>query len=150
MLSRLVLLLLLCCLPAFADEMPNNIPQMTSSIPNARYELVISSWMRKETFRLDRYSGRIWQLTLIGEGDGQIHIWEEMKIEHLPSLLPKSRPHFQIFLSGVWVADTYLIDTDSGRIWRLTISPKIKDEDPESFIWELMLAENSPTSSPKP
>jgi hypothetical protein len=133
-------LLLLLPMCAVADDMPNNIHQMTSSVPNAHYELVVSSWMRRETFRLDRYSGRIWQLVASGEGDKKSIVWEEMIVEGR-TITPAIHPHFQIFLSGVWVADSYLIDTDSGYVWRLVEANEKEAEGSKYLIWEKMSEE---------
>jgi len=153
-LSRLALLLLcLGMIPIGSAEEPNNTHQMTTPIPDARYEIVVSSWLRRQTFRLDRYNGRVWQKVVSGEGDQQTDLWEEMAVDSRLGIPPANRPHFQIFLSGTMAADAFLIDTNSGTVWNLVkMAKKDTSDGSEGFmLWQIIPEEDqstAPTSSP--
>jgi len=131
--------------------MPNNIHQTTSPVPNAHYEIVVSSWMRKLTFRLDRYNGRVW-MKVVDTKDNKL--WQAMYVEDHPWSTKSTHAHFQIFLSGVFASDTYLIDTDSGKVWMVVSSKKPGDADmAEHLSWQVMDEESpadAPTSPTKP
>lgn len=62
---------------------------------NARFEIIKSPKINS-TFRLDRFSGKIYQL-FIPEGNSRMS-WMEMKIEELPKSIT-AKPIFQIFMS---------------------------------------------------
>ena len=147
-----LLCLFLLCLSAFAEDMPNNIHQMSSPVPGAHYEIAVSSWMRKLTFRLDRYNGRVW-MKVVDPKDNKL--WEAMYVEDHPWSTKSTHAHFQIFLSGVFASDTYLIDTDSGKVWMIVSAiRKPGDTDKsENLSWQVIDEENrtdAPTSPVKP
>lgn len=48
--------------PVFAQSDINNSHQKTSTPPDARYDVIQSQLAAKWTFRLDRFTGRVWQL----------------------------------------------------------------------------------------
>lgn len=101
---------------AQANDFPYSSHQFTSPPSAARFEIVQSQIAAKWTFRLDRYSGRIWQLVKTNDDD---NAWEEMPVIGLPKGQPATRPHFQIFTSGLAARHTLLIDNDSGETWVL-------------------------------
>ncbi len=149
--KKLALLICLITSVALGQEMPNNVPQLSSPVNNAHFEIVASRWMRREIFRLDRYSGRIWQLVVSGEGDAKTTFWQDMREENIPFLSSSNHPHFQIFLSGEFVADTFLIDTDSGSIWRMVEATKKSPEGEIKYLlWEKMGEENGALLTPLP
>ena len=94
------------------------IQNQTTPPSTARYEIVQSQRMVKLTFRLDRFTGNVSQLVENQKGDQS---WQEMKIIGLPKVKAGNHPHFQIFLSGIAVKSSYLIDVDTGRTWTFTI-----------------------------
>lgn len=99
--------------------------QLTSGVPNARFEIVQSPLAAKWTFRLDRYTGNIWQLVRTLNED---NAWESMPVIDLPRILPATRPRFQLFAGGLAVRHTFLIDTDTGKTWTLTTSKRTKKD----------------------
>jgi hypothetical protein len=61
-----------------ADIAPSH--QQTSSVPGARFEVLQSTLAAKWTFRLDRYTGRVWHLVRTNDDD---NVWEEMPVMDL-------------------------------------------------------------------
>jgi len=109
---------------AQADDFPSP-HQLTSPPSTARFEIVQSQLAAKLTFRLDRYSGHIWQLVKTSDDDNS---WEEMPVLGLPKGQTTSRPHFQIFTSGLAARHTFLIDNDTGKTW-VVVTGKRKAKD---------------------
>lgn len=110
---------------AQADDFPSPSHQLTSPPSTARFEIVQSQLAAKWTFRLDRYSGRIWQLVKTSDDD---NTWEEMPVMGLPKGQAAARPHFQIFTSGLAARHTFLIDNDTGKTW-VVVTSKLKAKD---------------------
>lgn len=110
---------------AKADDFPSYSHQFTSPPPAARFEIVQSQLAAKWTFRLDRYSGRIWQLVKTSDDDDT---WEEMPVIGLTKGQGAARPHFQIFMSGLAARYTFMIDNDTGKTW-IVVTDKHKAKD---------------------
>ena len=88
---------------------------------NSRFEMTQSGIGARFTFRLDKFTGRVWQYVKeANDEDG----WEEMIV--LPKPTASSKPKFQIFLSGIGARYSFLIDNDNGNTW-LLVSIKLKD-----------------------
>ncbi|MDR3651726.1 MAG: hypothetical protein P4L34_01990 [Paludibacter sp.] len=117
-------------LSSYADDL-NNLQQSTATPPNARFEIVQSQLLVKNTFRLDRFTGRISQLVKTSADE---MTWENMIVEKLPQIEKPIRARFQLFNSGLLARCTYLIDTDTGKTWILV---ETTDKDNNSdYLWE--------------
>jgi hypothetical protein len=116
MLLRYYLLfaLLLATFVARGQESPIN--NQTAPPPNAKFEIVQAQTAAKWTFRLDRFTGDVWQLVRTKTGG---NAWESMRVIDAHQSV-SAHPHFQIFLSGLAAKCSFLIDTDSGNTWTLT------------------------------
>ena len=123
--QNLQLLLFVLAIPVFGQDYPSPAHQMTSAIPGARFEIIQSPIAAKWSFRLDRYTGRIWQLVKTKDDDNG---WEETLVFGLPKIQSATRPRFQLFTSGIAARHTFLLDSESGKTWCLT-SNKGKDKD---------------------
>ena len=102
---------------ALGQTQNSEVHQSTSPPPNARFEIVQSELAAKWTFRLDRFTGHVWQLVKTKTDDDA---WEAMKVVDLPPIVNPTMPRFQIFESGIAAKFTFLIDTLSGQTWTLT------------------------------
>jgi hypothetical protein len=111
--------------PLFCQDYPPPSHQLTSAVAGARFEIIQSPLAAKWTFRLDRYSGRVWQLVKTTEDDNG---WEETFVFGLPKIQSTKHPRFQLFTSGIAARHTFLLDSESGKTWCLT-SSKGKDKD---------------------
>lgn len=106
------------CGTAWAQEDSQAQHQATASPPNGRYEILQSALAARWTFRLDRYSGQVYQLVTTSDGD---FTWEEMRvIDRLP--VATARPRFQLFSSGIAAKFTFMMDAESGMTWQVTAS----------------------------
>lgn len=110
--------------------------QTTTLPPSARFELVQSTIAARLTFRLDRYTGRVWELVKTKDDDSA---WQETRVYERPQIATPTRARFQLFTSGIAARHTFLLDTDSGRSWVLVNgTQKEKDgTDTEYRAWQL-------------
>jgi hypothetical protein len=112
-----ILCILLLPLTATAQDQISPVHNQTTPPTDARFEIVQAQTAAKWTFRLDRYTGRIWQLVKTRTDN---NAWEETRVIGTAKTTSGSRPHFQLFLSGLAAKHTFLIDVDTGRSWTLT------------------------------
>ena len=99
--------------------------QITTSPSGARYEVLQSTLAARWTFKLDRYTGRVWQLTRTKDDD---NTWEEMRVFERPAIQAPTRPRFQLFTSGLAARHTFLLDSDTGKTW-VVVTGKRKETD---------------------
>ncbi len=104
---------------ALAQEAPRPIHQQTTLPASARFEIIQSTLAARLTFRLDRYTGQVWQLVKTRDDD---NTWEETPVSGLAKGTQSARPRFQIFTSGFAVRHTFLLDTDTGKTWLIVVS----------------------------
>lgn len=125
--KKLVLALALCAAGlAVADQdFPPPSHQQTSTNPGARFEILQSPLAARWTFRLDRFTGRVWQMV---KTNGDDSTWELMPAFEFPKLASASRPRFQLFTSGLAARHTFLLDSDSGKTW-MVATGKRKNRD---------------------
>jgi hypothetical protein len=111
-------------------------PQVTTASPAARFEIVQSTLAVKATFRLDRYTGRVWELARSKDDETS---WQETRVIDRPQIQNPNRPRFQLFTSGLAMRHTFLLDGDTGRTW-LLVTGKGKDKDGTEYeyrAWQL-------------
>lgn len=103
----------------------------TSVVDSARYEIIQSPLESSFTFKLDKFSGHIFQL--VRTKLREMH-WEDMLVKdlHTIELDEILYPRFQIFMGVMGTADTYLLDTKTGVVWQLQ-----KGSD-GSWVWNMM------------
>jgi hypothetical protein len=87
--------------------------QWTATPPGARFEIVQSSLVARQTFKLDNATGRVWAQVTDNNGDFS---WESVPVDGLPSV-DKPMPRFQIFCSGMGARWCFLIDAWTGETW---------------------------------
>lgn len=93
----------------------------TSSAAQARYQIVQSNSPGSAfTFRLDRYSGQIYQLTSCPQRSyvGRGPCWKEMFVLELPKPAGDASPRYQIFIQGETGRAFFLINNYSGQTWQ--------------------------------
>ena len=97
----------------------------TAAPDNARYEIVQSEIAARWLFKLDRYTGQVYQL--IQTPDGEVH-WVEMFVWERPEVKKPLTARFQLFVSGFSAVYNILIDTAEGRTWIFQVR-EIKQKD---------------------
>jgi len=130
-----------CCLftflcvaiPVLAQDNPSDVHQSTTPPQGARFEIVQSELAARWTFKLDRFTGQVFQFSKTKEGDSA---WQEMGVAGRSSGLQATRARFQIFTSGIAARFTFLIDTDTGKTWQLSTSKQtLADGTVEETDW---------------
>jgi hypothetical protein len=132
-----IFILSVLCLTGFAqaDDFFQASHQRTSLTSTARFEILQSSLAAKWTFRLDRYSGRVWQLVQTKDDD---LTWEEMTVINLPKIETAAKPRFQLFTSGLAARHTFLMDNETGKTW-VVVTSKRTNKDGSEYdinIWQ--------------
>ncbi len=126
-----------CQLAVAADvDVSVRSPQTTTAPLGARFEIVQSTIASRLTFRLDKYTGRVWELVKTKDDD---NAWQETRVYERPQIATPNRARFQLFTSGIAARHTFLIDGDSGKSWVLvTGTQKEKDgTETEYRAWQL-------------
>ena len=131
--SLLIVALFSGTLPAIAQTQPARLHQQTVAPDNARFEILQSTVAARHTFRLDRFTGRVWQIVLTKSDD---NAWEEMPVVAFPEVTAPTRARFQLFTSGIAVRHTFLLDTATGKSW-VIVTSKEKRTDGTEFSNEL-------------
>ena len=101
---------------AVADDFVSPPHAISAIGENARFEILGSQIVVRDTFRLDRVCGNVDQLVKTKAGD---FTWEDMPVERRPSCTNDSKPHYQLYLSSITVKNSFLMNTDNGITWAL-------------------------------
>ena len=125
---KLVAFALFLTLALFGQEPTHTV--FTVPPANARFQIVQSEMTAKGTFKLDRFTGRVWQLLGTPEGN----IWSAMVVQGIGVKgVESTAPRYQLFTSGLAYKFTYLLDTLNGTYWELVGSESSNDS------WQLVL-----------
>jgi len=136
MLACLAVMFAFSSMPSFAQNDTSPAHQMTAAPPGARYEVIQSELAAKWTFRLDRFTGKVFQLVHTKSLDE--YAWDEMEVRGRGDNSQGNRAKFQLFCSGIASRFIFLIDTDTGKTWELTSSKKQLPDgtEQETNSWE--------------
>jgi hypothetical protein len=119
-----------------ADTDSRPVHAQTTAPSAARYEIVESTITVRDTYRLDRYTGRVWRIVKSKDDET---LWEEMSVRELPQTGDTSSPRFQIFLSGIVAKISFLLDTKTGKTWQVVVAkvdPNGGNEEENTFaVW---------------
>ena len=110
------ILLVLVSSSAIYSQNDYSAHQQTTTPTDARYEILQSEIAVKVTYRLDRYTGRVWRM-FKDDGDGLLY-WSELDVQYLPEIEHPTKPRFILFTSGIVVRHTFLMDTETGSTWQ--------------------------------
>lgn len=89
-----------------------------TSAPEGRFEIVQSEIIRKNTFKIDKCTGRVWVLCSSNSGPW----WSEMYREGYSQEDYKTGTNFQIFMGGMMARDCFVMDVNTGKTWVLVES----------------------------
>ena len=134
--AALIGVLISLALPsAYSQDSHSPSHQLTSPVPGARYEVVQSPLAARWTFRLDRYTGKVWQLVKTKDDD---NTWESMPVIGLSAPPNPSKARFQIFSSGLAARHTFLFDAETGRTWIVVTGKRNRPDgsEYEFVLWE--------------
>lgn len=107
--------ILWCCTALFAED-AKPISTLSAPIQGARFEIIQSPLTISETFKLDRFTGRVYQA--VRPHEGGVDVWALTSWWQPATVNPNpTEPRFQLFIGGERVADVYLLDSMTGGVW---------------------------------
>lgn len=119
-----LIILFACCLASTTswaeDATPNH--QKTSAPPEARFEFLQSPLAARGTYKLDKYTGAVYQIVQTKDGHT---VWREMlKLSHPLDKRNEGRVNYQLFTSGLAMKFTFLMNVNTGATWQLVETPQ--------------------------
>lgn len=123
---------LLLSMAANSQEEFQTYPNQKTDIPeDARYEFIQSPIAAKATFKFDRFTGDTYQI--VRREDSTL-TWQTIHREIHPkdNGQIKNKVNYQLFLSGLSMRFTYLMNIRSGAVWQLVKTPA------DDYLWELI------------
>ena len=103
-------------------------PYVSTSQTGGRFEIIQSPIARRLTFRLDKYTGEVFQYVL---GKDDKPLWEKISNVWLSLILDKDKKQdyikFQLFMGGIAVADCFLLDIETGITFNLYEDPNTRE-----------------------
>ena len=129
-------------IPAHSQNEAARTGASTALPANARYQIVQSPLTLRDTFRLDRVTGRVHRMV---EREGTGLVWVEMTVVERQSLPASGAPRFTLFLSGISGRSSYLLDTQTGRTWApALLAPKGRPSDESELAWAPVAERTAP------
>ena len=117
--------LLLFCVSAFSIDVEKAVK---TSVAGGRFEIAQSEIARRCTFKLDKKYGKVYQMVKTSSGG---ITWEEMGIVKSDYNDESKEINYQLFLSGISLSDTFLINIHSGKTWQL-----VENSNNKTLIWQ--------------
>ena len=112
--KRLLIVLLLSS-PVFAqDHLRQNVT--TTSISGARFEIFQSTVVVKVTFKLDKYTGQVWEI--VRHPETETFVWQFIRHSGVTKAIATNKVSYQLFTSGIAVRHTYLLNIHTGVTWQ--------------------------------
>lgn len=96
---------------------------VSTSLTGGRYEFLMSDLVVRQSFKVDKYTGDIYQL--VEDNNGRL-TWELLIREVSANDLQKENSiNYQLYMSGIAVRFCFLINVNTGIAWQLV---KSKDD----------------------
>lgn len=104
----------------------------TSKLSQQRYSIIQSTIAAKGTFKLDSYTGNVYQLVLNANDN---ETWQLMKKDSssTPDIKHYNSKNYLLFVSTLAMRFTYLMNVNTGATWQLTEDPTTKEAFFSSF-----------------
>jgi hypothetical protein len=117
----LILAFVLISVYSWAQETNRN--QFSSAPETARYQIVQSELAAKVTLKIDKYTGKVFQLV---EGESGL-TWQLLFAETHPhdKTTTLEKVNYQVFTSGLATRMTFLLNVNTGATWQLAKDSKI-------------------------
>jgi len=107
--------------PAQSFAQREAVQHEQSAVPlESRYQMVQSTLTARSTFRVDKVLGRVDQIVM--RADSTL-AWQPIPRRQHPDGDPQvaGRVNYQIFLSGLAVRHTFLMNVNNGATWQLVV-----------------------------
>lgn len=127
-----IILLFTLFLFSLTSSAIENQQAVKTSTEGGRYELVQSEIARRYFFKLDKFTGDVYQLVVKRNGD---KTWEKMMVVGLSiDTIKENTINFQIFMGGTAISDCFMINIHTGSTYLL-----YKDPDTDILFWSRIL-----------
>jgi len=112
----LFLLFLLCSINAHSQQIEKYQAVKTSQT-GGRYEIVQSEIIRSQTFKIDKYTGTVYQFVKTKD---DLSTWQLVpkNVATFDTVIP-DKINYQLFLGGIVVRDCFLLNINTGATWVL-------------------------------
>ena len=128
--KQFILFILLCFFSLTSSAIETHQAVKTST-EGGRYEIVQSEIARKYIFKLDKYTGDVYQLVVKSNGN---MTWQKMEVLGLAfDTIKENTINFQIFMGGIAVSDCFMINIHTGKTYAL-----YRDEDNDILFWSYL------------
>lgn len=129
-----IIFLIVMCLFSLTSSAIETKQAVKTSTEGGRYEIVQSEIVRKCCFKLDKYTGDVYQLVVKSDGE---KTWQKMTVIGLVfDKIKENTINFQIFLGGMAVSDCFMINIYTGKTYLL-----YSDKDTDELFWSSILDE---------
>ena len=102
--------------------------ERTLAPSTARYEFIQSHIAARNSFRVDKYTGKVYQIVQTKDGDLTWQVIEKLK--HPADTAIDKKVNYQMFTSGMAAKLTFLMNVNTGATWQLT-----QDTETEALFW---------------
>lgn len=102
---------------AFSGDSYLEYKSQATSLVGGRYEIIMSDVVLKHSFKVDKFLGQVY--LLVKKEDGGI-TWEKMiKDVAFNNPILSDKINYQLYMSGISIKYTFLINVNSGAVWQL-------------------------------
>lgn len=130
--------IVVCCLMMSLTSLAQveDYPYVFTSQTGGRFEIIQSPMARRLTFKLDKYTGNIFQLVRNEEKE---LVWRKLlnfELDLLNIFLPEKveeKISYQLFMGGMAISDCFLLNIHNGDTYRL-----YEDSESEELYFSLM------------
>lgn len=120
--KEIFLIFLLVIITSLGWSQETNHHQFSDAPETARYQIVQSELAAKVTLKIDKYSGKVFQLV---EGEDGL-TWQSLYAEtHTLDKATPNQVNYQVFTSGLAVRMTFLMNINTGASWQLSEDEEI-------------------------
>ena len=113
-----VLLMTFFSLNVFAIE---EVGSVSTSQTGGRYEIIQSNLKRSLFFKLDKFTGDVYQYVKASDGG---YTWQKLYVEGRGFVSTNKTITFQLFMGGLMAADCILLNIETGETFKLYEDPK--------------------------
>ncbi len=115
--KKFFIVLFLVALPLIGLKAENS-GMVSTSQTGGRYEIIQSNMSRKLFFKLDKYTGEVFQFV---KTDSEVfrYMWKKIDVQ---GKMDEDNPNvinYQLFLGGIAVADCILLNINTGKTYKL-------------------------------
>lgn len=116
----LSLVMSVMALSAFAQ---NANTAVTTNNEVGRYEIIMSNLQAKQTFKVDKFNGDVYQLVETSNGSLAFERLYRSTANAIDTQIP-NQVNYQFVMSGILAKCTFLMNINTGEVWNLVYDSK--------------------------